>query len=60
MVAISFDDENVLTNIGRYSLKDGKIITLSRRITEGGDLTMGVLGQLFVNIGNINASSLLE
>ena len=60
VVAISFDDENVLTNIGRYSLKDGKIIILSRRVTEGGDITTGALRQLFANISNISAGSLLE
>ena len=60
VVAISFDDEDVLTNIGRYSLKDGKVITLSRRVTKGGDVSKGVLSQLFANIGNISAGSLLE
>ncbi|MFB0939728.1 MAG: hypothetical protein QMB34_02050, partial [Paracoccaceae bacterium] len=60
VVAISFDDEDVLTNIGRYSLKDGKVITLSRRVTKGGDVNKGVLSQLFANIGNISAGSLLE
>ena len=60
VVAISFDDENVLTNIGRYSLKDGQFIVLSRRVTEGGDLTAGVLRQLLANIGNISADSFLE
>jgi outer membrane protein assembly factor BamE (lipoprotein component of BamABCDE complex) len=60
VVAISFDDEDVLTNIGRYSLKDGKVITLSRRVTKSGDVNKGVLRQLFANIGNISAGSLLE
>ena len=60
VVAISFDDEDVLTNIGRYSLKDGKVITLSRRVTKGGDVHKGVLRQLFANIGNMSAGSILD
>lgn len=60
VVAISFDEKDLLTNIGRYSLKDGKAVTLSRRITKSDDVTTGILRQLLTNLGNISAGRLLE
>lgn len=59
VVAITFGDDDVIKDIARYNLKDGRVVTLSRRVTEIGDVTSGVVSQLFQNVGNITADQLL-
>ena len=59
VVAITFGDNDVIKDIARYNLKDGRVVTLSRRVTETGDVTRGVVSQLFQNVGNITADQLL-
>ncbi|MEM8631780.1 MAG: outer membrane protein assembly factor BamE [Pseudomonadota bacterium] len=60
IVALSFDDSGVLRNIERFGLQDGRVITLSRRVTD--DNTQGItfLQQLFGNLGNFGADSFLD
>lgn len=58
LVAISFTSEGTVRNIERFTLKDGRVITLSRRVTD--DPTKGVsfLRQAFGNLGRLSASDL--
>lgn len=58
VVAISFDDEDVVTNIERFSMKDGRVIALSRRVTKLPVKNMGILKQILGGIGNFDASQL--
>ena len=60
VVVISFDDNDLVQNIARYTLQDGKVVTLSRRVTDGGDVTKGIVSQLFSNIGGLSAENLLK
>ncbi|MDG2404144.1 MAG: outer membrane protein assembly factor BamE [Paracoccaceae bacterium] len=60
VVAISFNDNDLVQNIARYTLQDGKVVTLSRRVTDGGDVTRGLASQLFSNIGGLSAEDLLK
>lgn len=60
VVAISFTDAGTLRNIERFGLEDGRVIRLSRRVTEGNVQGIGFLRQLFGNIGNFNAADFLE
>lgn len=60
VVAISFDDKNVVKNIERFGLKDGEVITISRRVTDSNVKGLGFLRQLLGNLGNISAADVLR
>jgi len=56
VVAISFDDRDRVTNIERFGLADGEVITLSRRVTAAGPQP-SIMSQVFRVLGNFSASS---
>jgi outer membrane protein assembly factor BamE (lipoprotein component of BamABCDE complex) len=60
VVAISFDENDVVQDIARYSLQDGKVVTLSQRVTDSADVTRGIVSQLFSNIGGLSAEDILK
>lgn len=60
LVAISFDTAGVVRNIERYSLADGKVIELERRVTDSGAESGGFLRQLIGNLGNFNPAQALQ
>ncbi len=47
VVAISFGDDNIVTNIERFGLERGKVVVLSRRVTDSNIADVSFLGQLF-------------
>ncbi|WP_299148319.1 outer membrane protein assembly factor BamE [uncultured Tateyamaria sp.] len=55
VLAVSFDNEGVLSNIERFGLEDGRVVSLSRRVTESGVTDTNIVRQLFGNIGRIGA-----
>lgn len=56
VVAITFNERDVVTNIERFGLEDGQIVALSRRVTDTGPRGMGVLQSIFSVIGNFTPS----
>ena len=60
VLAIRFDSANVLSNIERFGLEDGRVVVLSRRITDDGIANVTVISQLLGAIGRIDASTLLN
>lgn len=60
VLAISFDEAGVISNIERFGLEQGKIVTLSRRVTESTVKGQSLLRQLFGNIGKINTGDLMN
>ncbi|MGR3803444.1 outer membrane protein assembly factor BamE [Marinibacterium profundimaris] len=52
LVAISFDDGGVVRNIETYALEDGRVVPLTRRVTNTGITDKTFLRQLLGNIGN--------
>ena len=48
VVAISFNPGGVVTNIERFGLEDGRVVTLSRRVTSESTTSKGFLRQLLV------------
>ncbi|KPD11491.1 outer membrane protein assembly factor BamE [Phaeobacter sp. 11ANDIMAR09] len=60
LVAISFDSRDVVSGIERYSLEDGKVIPLARRVTSSSVEDKTFLRQLLGSLGNFNPGSLLE
>lgn len=57
IVAISFDNDGVVANIERFSLSDGKVVVLSRRVTDSNVSGMGFLRQLVGNVGALDIGS---
>ncbi|MDK3073098.1 outer membrane protein assembly factor BamE [Sedimentitalea sp. JM2-8] len=56
LVAISFTQSGVVENIERYSLQDGRVISLNRRVTDSNVNNKTFLRQLLGNLGNFNPS----
>jgi len=53
VLAISFDQNGVLSNIESFGLEDGQVVTLSRRVTDSSVTNQNFLRQLLGNIGRI-------
>ena len=60
VVAISFDEGGVVQNIERFGLQEGRVVTLSRRVTDSNIKGVTFLGQLLGSIGNVNAGQFLD
>lgn len=53
VLAISFDAGGVVSNIERFTLEDGRVIVLDRRVTESSVVDRVFLRQLLNNLGNL-------
>lgn len=51
LVAISFDKHGRVENIERFTLQDGRVITLNRRVTTSNIKGVSIVGQLLSNLG---------
>ncbi|MGQ0566397.1 MAG: outer membrane protein assembly factor BamE [Gemmobacter sp.] len=60
LVAISFDEGGTVTNIERFGLEDGRVITLSRRVTDTNIKGASLIRQLLRNFGRFNAGDFLR
>jgi outer membrane protein assembly factor BamE (lipoprotein component of BamABCDE complex) len=55
VVAVSFSAGGTLSNIERFTLQDGRIVALSRRVTDDGIADLTFISQLFGSFGQIDA-----
>ncbi|WP_425090448.1 outer membrane protein assembly factor BamE [Tropicimonas sp. S265A] len=60
VVAISFNDSGTIRNIERFSLEDGEVIALNRRITDSTVEGVSFLNQILSNFGQLNADQFLN
>ena len=60
VVAVSFDEAGVVTNVERFGLEDGQVVALSRRVTDDNTAGVGFLRQLFGNLGRIDPAQFFE
>lgn len=60
VVAISFSPDGVVTNVERFGLERGRVITLSRRVTEGSITQISLIRQLLGNLGNFQAGDIID
>jgi outer membrane protein assembly factor BamE (lipoprotein component of BamABCDE complex) len=60
VVAISFDDRGLVENVERFGLAEGRVVPLSRRVTDTNIKGVSFLGQLFSSFGKVNASDLIN
>ena len=59
VVAIRFDGQGVVENVERFGLENGRIVALSRRVTQDNVRDTTFLRQLFGSIGQFNAGDFL-
>jgi len=59
VIAVSFDANDRLRNVARYTLQDGRVVTLDRRVTDDGIADVSFLSQLFGAFGRVDAGTLL-
>lgn len=57
VLAISFDNSGVVSNIERFGLEDGNVITLDRRVTESSVVDRTFLRQLLGSFGRFNTGA---
>lgn len=54
LVAVSFDKRGIVSNVERFTLADGRVVALNRRVTDTGIKGVSFIRQMLGNIGNIN------
>ena len=59
VVAITFDQRGVVSNVERFGLEDGNVVALNRRVTDTGVQGITFLEQLFRNIGNFDPGAFI-
>ena len=60
VVAISFDAGGTVSNVERFGLEDGRVVTLSRRVTENTVRDLGFMRQLLRNLGRFDLGTIGE
>lgn len=60
VVAVSFDPAGLVANVERFGLERGRVVPLSRRVTEPNVRSIGFLRQVFGSLGQIRAEDVLE
>jgi outer membrane protein assembly factor BamE (lipoprotein component of BamABCDE complex) len=60
VVAITFTEAGLVTDVGRFGLEDGQVIALSRRVTESNIQGVGLIRQLLSNVGRFRADQFLN
>lgn len=60
VVAISFAPNGAVSNIERFGLDQGQVITLSRRVTDTSGASLGFVRQLLGSIGRVSAGDVLK
>lgn len=59
VLAITFNEAGVVQNIARYGLEDGKVVQISRRVTETNVKGLTLIQQLLGSFGRLQAGDLL-
>jgi outer membrane protein assembly factor BamE (lipoprotein component of BamABCDE complex) len=60
VVVVSFDEAGLLTGTARYGLEDGRVVPISRRVTETSIRNVGLIAQLLRNVGNVTANQFFD
>lgn len=60
VVAISFSPSGRVTNVERFGLEQGRVVALSRRVTEANVSGTTFIDQLFGNLGRVTADQLIQ
>ncbi len=58
VLVINFAENGTVANIGRFGLEDGRVVELSRRVTESNIKGVSFIGQLLGSFGRIRAEDI--
>ncbi len=58
VLVVNFAENGTVSNIGRFGLEDGRVVELSRRVTETNIKGVSFIGQLLGSIGRIRPEDL--
>ncbi len=59
LVAITFDEEGIVSNVEHYTMQDGRPVALSRRVTESNIGRLNVIEQMLRGLGRIDPTRVL-
>lgn len=60
VVAVSFAPSGTVSNVETFGLERGRVVTLSRRVTEGSVSSISLIRQLLGNLGNFDAGQFID
>lgn len=60
VLAVSFDAQGRVEQIERFGLENGRVITLSRRVTDNNISKSGFVRQMLGNVGRFNPGAFFE
>ncbi len=60
VVAISFSADGIVQNVERFGLADGRVVPLSRRVTESNIRGVSFIRQLLGNVGRLRAQDVID
>lgn len=60
MVVVSFNEAEILSNIQSYTLRDGRAVLLTRRVTETNLGRVSFIEQMLKGLGRIDPTSIFE
>lgn len=60
VVAISFAPNGTVSNVETFGLERGRVVPLSRRVTEGSVTEISIVRQILGNLGNFQASDFID
>ncbi|SIS62744.1 outer membrane protein assembly factor BamE [Paracoccus saliphilus] len=60
VVAISFNPQGVVSNVERFGLERGRVVALSRRVTDTSVTEISLIGQILGNLGNFQAGDFID
>lgn len=60
VVAITFTEDGVVENVERFGLENGKVVALSRRVTESNIKGISFVRQLLGSLGNFRSGDAIQ
>ncbi|MDO5641357.1 MAG: outer membrane protein assembly factor BamE [Paracoccus sp. (in: a-proteobacteria)] len=60
VVAISFSPNGTVSNVERFGMEQGRVVVLSRRVTDSNVTSVGLIRQILGNIGNFNPAGIID
>ena len=58
VVTVSFDDQGVVADVGRYGLEDGRVVDLVARTTPTSGRKLTLIQQIFANLGRFSTDQI--
>jgi len=59
VLAVTFNEAGTVSNIARYGLEDGRVVEISKRVTETNVKGLSFIQQILGNFGRVQASDFL-